>query len=49
MGKIIRIDMPQLHSMFRMATGFTEIEDQEKEMINTFSLIFVTNKKGILN
>ncbi len=34
-GKIIRIDRPQPHSMFRIATEFTEIEDQEKEMINT--------------
>ena len=34
-GKIIRIDRPQPHSMFRIATEFTEIEDQEKEMIST--------------
>ena len=34
-GKIIRIDRPQPHSMFRVATEFTVIEDQEKEMINT--------------
>ena len=35
MGKIIRIDRPQPHSMFRIATEFTEIEDQGKEMIST--------------
>ncbi len=34
-GKIIRIDRPQPHSMFRIATEFTEIEDQEKKMIST--------------
>ncbi len=34
-GKIIRIDRPQPHSMCRIATEFTEIEDQEKEMIST--------------
>ncbi len=34
-GKIIRIDSSQPHSMFRIATEFTEIEDQEKEMIST--------------
>ncbi len=34
-GKIIRVEDPQPHSMFRFATEFTEIEDQEKEMIST--------------
>ena len=34
-GKIIRVDRPKPHSMFRFATEFTEIEDQEKEMIST--------------
>ncbi len=34
-GKIIRIDRPQPHSMFRIVTEFTEIEEKEKEMINT--------------
>ena len=34
-GKIIRTDRPQPHSMCRIATEFTEIEDQEKEMIST--------------
>ena len=34
-GNIIRIDRPQPHSMFRIATEFTEINKQEKEMIST--------------
>ncbi len=34
-GKIIRTDRPQPHSMCRIATEFTEIDKQEKEMINT--------------
>ena len=34
-GKIIRIDRSQPHSMFRIATEFTEIDKQEKEIINT--------------
>ncbi len=34
-GKIIRTDRPQPHSLCRIATEFTEIEDQEKEMIST--------------
>ncbi len=34
-GKIIRVEDPQPHSMCRIATEFTEIEDQEKEMIST--------------
>jgi len=34
-GKIIRIEEPQPHSMCRIATEFTEIDKQEKEMINT--------------
>jgi hypothetical protein len=34
-GKIIRVDRPQSHSMFRIATEFTEMEDQQKEMIST--------------
>ncbi len=34
-GKIIRIEQPQPNSMFRIAAEFTEISEQEKEMINT--------------
>ncbi len=34
-GKIIRVEEPQPHSMCLIATEFTEIEDQEKEMIST--------------
>ncbi len=34
-GKIIRIEESQPHSMCRIATEFTEIDKQEKEMINT--------------
>ncbi len=34
-GRIIRIDRSQSHSLFRIATEFTEIEDQVKEMIST--------------
>ncbi len=34
-GKIIRVEESQPHSMFRIATEFTEIDKQEKEMINT--------------
>ncbi len=34
-GKIIRIEQPQPNSMFRIAAEFTEIGEQEKEMINT--------------
>ncbi len=33
-GKIIRIEQPQPGSWFRIATEFTEIGEQEKEMIN---------------
>ncbi len=34
-GKIIRIEQPQPNSMFRIAAEFTEIGEQEKEMIST--------------
>jgi hypothetical protein len=38
-GKVTRIDHPHLHShlhsMLRIATEFTEIDEQEKEIINT--------------
>jgi hypothetical protein len=34
-GKIIRIDEPIPPSIFGIATEFTEIEEHEKEMINT--------------
>ncbi len=34
-GKIIRIEEPQPHSMCRIATEFTEIDKQEKEKLNT--------------
>ncbi len=34
-GKIIRIDLSYRHSMLRTATEFTEIDEQEKEVINT--------------
>ncbi len=33
-GKIIRIEKPQPHSMCRIAIEFTEIDKQDKEMIN---------------
>ena len=34
-GKIIRVEETQPHSMCHIATEFTEIDKQEKEMINT--------------
>ena len=34
-GKIIRVEELQSHSMYHVATEFTEIDKQEKEMINT--------------
>ncbi len=34
-GKVTRIDHSHLHSMLRIATEFTEIDEQEKEVINT--------------
>ncbi len=34
-GKIIRVEEPQPYSMCHIATEFTEIDKQEKEMINT--------------
>ena len=34
-GKVTRIDHFHLHSMLRIATEFTEIDEQEKEVINT--------------
>jgi len=33
-AEIIRIEEPRHHSMCRIATGFTRIDKQEKEMIN---------------
>ncbi len=34
-GKVTRIEYTQPHSILRIATEFTEIDEQEKEMINT--------------
>lgn len=34
-GKIIRIERPQPNSMFRITTEFTEIEEAERNMIDT--------------
>ncbi len=34
-GKVTRIEYTQPHSILRIATEFTEISEQEKEMINT--------------
>ena len=34
-GKVTRIEQSQPHSMLHIATEFTEIDEQEKEMINT--------------
>ncbi len=34
-GKVTRIEYNQPHSILRIATEFTEIDEQEKEMINT--------------
>ena len=34
-GKIIRVEESQPHSMYHIATEFTDIDKQEKEMINT--------------
>ncbi len=34
-GKVTRIEHPQPNSMFRIAIEITEIEEQEKEVINT--------------
>ncbi len=34
-GKVTRIEQSQPHTIYRMATEFTEIGEQEKEMINT--------------
>jgi hypothetical protein len=33
-GRVIRIEQTQPYSIFRIATEFTKIEEQEKEMIN---------------
>ncbi len=33
-AKIIRVDRPQPNSMFRIVTEFTEIEEQERKMID---------------
>jgi hypothetical protein len=34
-GKVTRIEQSQPHTIYRMATEFTEIGEQEKEIINT--------------
>ncbi len=34
-GKIIRVEDPQPHFMYHITTEFTEIDKQEREMINT--------------
>ncbi len=34
-GKVTRIEQSLPHSIIRIATEFTEISEQEKEMINT--------------
>ncbi len=34
-GKVTRIEYAQPHSILRIATEFTEIDEQEKETINT--------------
>jgi hypothetical protein len=34
-GKVIRIEQTQPHSILRIATEFTGIDEQEKEIINT--------------
>ncbi len=34
-GKVTRIEQSQPHTIHRIATEFTEISEQEKEMINT--------------
>ncbi len=34
-GKVTRIEQSLAHSLIRIATVFTEIDEQEKEMINT--------------
>ncbi len=34
-GKVTRIEYTQPHSILRIATEFTEIDEQEKEIINT--------------
>ena len=34
-GRIIRVEEPQPHSMCRITAEFTEIDKQEKEMFNT--------------
>ncbi len=34
-GKIIRVEEPQHHYMYHIATEFTEIDKQEKEKLNT--------------
>ncbi len=34
-GRVVRIEEPQPNSRFRIAAEFTEIDEQEREMINT--------------
>ncbi len=34
-GRVVRVEEPQLNSRFRIAAEFIEIDEKEKEMINT--------------
>ncbi len=34
-GRVVRVKKSQPYSMFRIATKFTEIDEQERKMINT--------------
>ncbi|MDR4496491.1 MAG: PilZ domain-containing protein [Candidatus Scalindua sp.] len=38
LGKVIRIEEPEPHSLFRIATSFTDIGKKEKEIINKTAL-----------
>jgi hypothetical protein len=33
-GKVVRVEEPQPHSLFRIAASFTELSKEEKELIN---------------
>jgi hypothetical protein len=33
-GKVVRIEEPQPHSLFRIAASFSELSKEEKELIN---------------
>ena len=37
-GKVIRVEEPEPHSLFRIATSFTDIGKQEREIINKTAL-----------